>query len=332
MLCLLLLTPGIVEYLSGSSQLSLLVTFPPLFFAFLGANLALYGPGALLIREAMVRWRKGWGSVLLLGAAYGILEEGVALNTLFYSKANPVGALGYYGHWLGVNWVWTSQLLIVHALWSIALPILLLGLALPETQGRSLLSRRGLGVAFGVLALDVVVLLLMTGAIYHFYAGPFLLGGAFLGIAALVYAAYRCPRDLLRPSAPYPRRAPWAFFVAGVAMLPGQMLIEDVSMSRHLAPVLAALGVLGFAALELLWVIRNVGERRHVPQLIALAGGLIAPLMVLGFVIQIHTGVGLVPVALGDASALVFLRFLWRKYAAVPAAPASRLAGLAGIT
>ncbi len=332
MLCLLLLTPGIVEYLSGSSQLSLLVTFPPLFFVFLAANLALYGPGALLIREAMVRWKKGWGSVLLLGAAYGILEEGVALNTLFYSKANPVGALGFYGHWLGVNWVWTAQLLIVHALWSIALPILLLGLALPETQGRSLLSRRGLGVAFGALALDVTALLLMTGAIYHFYAGPFLLGGAFLGIAALVYAAYRCPRDLLRPNTRYPRRAPWMFFIAGSAMLPGMVLVEDVPMSRHLAPVLATLGVLGFAALELLWVVRNVGETRHVPQLIALAGGLIAPLMLLGFLLQLPTGVGLVPVALGDATALVFLHYLWRKYAGVRAVPSSRVAGLAGIT
>ncbi len=56
----------------------------------LAGNLGLYVPGALIVREAMVRWNKGWGSVLLLGAAYGILEEGVALSTLFNPKAHPV--------------------------------------------------------------------------------------------------------------------------------------------------------------------------------------------------------------------------------------------------
>ncbi len=99
----------------------------------------------------MVRWRKGWGSVLLLGAAYGILEEGIALSTLFNSSAGPVGQLGFYGHWLGVNWVWVAGILPVHMIFSISLPILLLGLALPGTVGKSLLSRRGIRVAYTVL-------------------------------------------------------------------------------------------------------------------------------------------------------------------------------------
>src|SRR5579864_1868561 len=91
LLFLLLLTPGIPEYLSASSQLTLLVLFPPVFFLFLAANLGLYGSGVLLAREAMIRWKKGWASVFLLGVAYGIVEEGLDLWTLFYSKAGPVG-------------------------------------------------------------------------------------------------------------------------------------------------------------------------------------------------------------------------------------------------
>ncbi len=58
----------------------------------------------------MIRWRKGWASVFLLGFAYAILEEGLALRTLYNPLAGPVGILGYYGHWLGVNWVWTVGL------------------------------------------------------------------------------------------------------------------------------------------------------------------------------------------------------------------------------
>src|SRR5437867_12218331 len=84
LLFLLLLTPGIPEYLSASSQLTVLVINPLLFFLFLAANLGLYGSGVILIREAMIRWRKGWASVFLLGAAYGIAEEGLDLCTLYY--------------------------------------------------------------------------------------------------------------------------------------------------------------------------------------------------------------------------------------------------------
>ncbi len=66
LLFLLFLTPGIPEYLSASSQLTLLVISPLLFFGLLLANLGLYGSGVILIREAMIRWRKGWASVFLL--------------------------------------------------------------------------------------------------------------------------------------------------------------------------------------------------------------------------------------------------------------------------
>lgn len=98
----------------------------------------------MLIREAKVRWRKGWASVLLLGAAYGILEEGDALSTLFDPNAHNAGALATYGHWLGVSWVWASAVLLIHMVYSIALPILVVTLTFPETRGRRLMSGRGI--------------------------------------------------------------------------------------------------------------------------------------------------------------------------------------------
>ena len=133
-LFLLLLTPGIPEYLSASSQLTLLVISPLIFFGLLAANLGLYGSGVILIREAMIRWKKGWASVFLLGVAYGIVEEGIALWTLFNPLAQPVGNLGFYGHWLGVNWVWTVGLLIFHSVYSIGLPIFLFRPSLPRIK------------------------------------------------------------------------------------------------------------------------------------------------------------------------------------------------------
>ena len=92
-IALLALTPGIPEYLSSSSPLNAVIFNPPQFAFQLLANLGLYGSGALLIHDARIRWKKGWASVLLLGSAYGILEEGVALSTLFDPKQGPWGTL-----------------------------------------------------------------------------------------------------------------------------------------------------------------------------------------------------------------------------------------------
>src|SRR2546422_10835618 len=148
----------IPESFPRSTQTPLLVFFPPLFFLFLAAILGLYGSGVILIREAMIRWRKGWASVFLLGAAYGIAEEGLDLWTLFYSNAGPVGTLGYYGHWLGVNWVWTMGLVIFHSVYSIGLPLFPFGLAFPELKSKSLVSGLGAKVTLVTLIIDSIAL------------------------------------------------------------------------------------------------------------------------------------------------------------------------------
>jgi hypothetical protein len=81
--------------------------------------------------------------VFLLGAAYGVTEEGLGDNTLFNSTHGADGVLGVYGHFLGVNWVWATGVLAFHVAVSIGLALLLLGLALPETRGKSLLTPSG---------------------------------------------------------------------------------------------------------------------------------------------------------------------------------------------
>lgn len=42
-----------------------------------------YGFGALTIREFLIRWKKGWPSLLILGLAYGIFEEGIVVYSVF---------------------------------------------------------------------------------------------------------------------------------------------------------------------------------------------------------------------------------------------------------
>src|SRR5881296_4036933 len=182
LLFLLFLTPGIPEYLSASSQLTLLVISPLLFFGLLLANLGLYGSGVILIREAMIRWKKGWASVFLLGVAYGIVEEGIALWTLFNPLAQPVGNLGFYGHWLGVNWVWTVGLLIFHSVYSIGLPIFLFGLIFPELKSKSLFSSAGITISIVGLTFDSIVLFALESFIY----GPYNPGAGLMIFSGIV--------------------------------------------------------------------------------------------------------------------------------------------------
>jgi hypothetical protein len=86
--------------------------------------------------EASVRWKKGLACVLLLGGAYGIVEEAFAAKTMTDPNQPFMGILGVYGHWLGINWVPTAAFLLFHSVFSISFQILLVQLIFPHTNGQ----------------------------------------------------------------------------------------------------------------------------------------------------------------------------------------------------
>ncbi|MDA4135651.1 MAG: hypothetical protein OK449_01455 [Thaumarchaeota archaeon] len=308
--CLLLLTPGIPEYLSSSSPLDAIILNPAQFGFQLIANLGLYGPGVLLIREAMIRWRKGWATVLLLGAAYGILEEGIGLSTLFNPQAGPVGQMGYFGHWLGVSWIWVALILPVHMIFSISIPILLLGLALPSTRGRSLLSRRGIVGTFAILAVDVTGLFLLIYFGVGFWMGYPVLLGSFLAIGVLAYMARHAPsgRPLARTALPLKR--PRTMFALGVIFYPTALITESFGMGLHLPAFIVFVLVIIIQALFLVYVLRVIGHSSNEPQLVVFTFGLVIPIAAIGLIATIGFPVALV----GDLVMVLFFRKLWRRY------------------
>lgn len=200
-LALLLLAPSIPELLTGSTAITPLVTNPPGFLLSFGIDVGLYGTGALLIREFCVAYRKGWASVLLLGAAYGIVEEGFAAHTFFAPGGPPVFTLGSYGSALGVNWLWALGLTVFHATYSIALPILLTRLWFPEASSARWLDRGSVGLAAAVYLFVVVLFGFLVG---HGPSPPAFAFFAAVVVALLVLAA-AVPKDLLRVR-PGPRR------------------------------------------------------------------------------------------------------------------------------
>ena len=237
-LSLFLLSPIVGELLSGSSPPS--EFFTPFGFTVMAL---LYGGGALTARELKVRWGKGMGSLLLLGAAYGVLEEGLMVASFQNPHWMDLGVLGVFGRWLGVNWVWAVELTAYHAIVSIAVPVMLVELAYPEVKGEPWLRGRWLWVVPGLLLADVVFGLFIFSNVSGFW--PPLPQYAFMALvtAAFTLLARRLPPDWARRGKK-PMRRPRFYalvtlmgaFVCGVifSILPN-------ALAFPLAPVLVVL-------------------------------------------------------------------------------------------
>ena len=317
-----MLSPGIPEYLSGSSPLSALVTNPGQLIFQLVLNLGLYGPGVLLIREARVRWQKGWPTVLLLGAAYAILEEGVSLSTMFNPKSPVVvsGGLGTYGHWLGVSWIWVEGIILVHVLFSISIPILLLDLAVPETRERPFLSGPKLVRVAAILCLDVITLFCLVYYGQKFFMGYPVLAGSLVAMSVLALLARRAPA---LPPFKGSRSAPVGLVptaVAGAFAYVGVLLLQGVTGKT--SPVMTFLVVLAYETFYVWLAARCLsfpGNERH---LLAFSLGAVVSLMPFGLISQFPIDL----VLIADVAAVLFYSQLFRMY---PGGTAGRPPGAA---
>jgi hypothetical protein len=183
-LLLFFLSPLIGEGLSGST--------PPLAFLNPAVTLllaCLYGSGALLVRDYARRWQKGWRSILVLGAAYGIIEEGIMVRSFFNPAWKDLGVLGTYGRWLGTNWVWAEWLAIYHAIFSITIPIFLVELTFPQSKTRIWLSSKMRVLFHGLLVLAIIL---------GFFAFPYdpgvlAIAGCIMAVVALGWLAKQIP-------------------------------------------------------------------------------------------------------------------------------------------
>lgn len=300
-LTLILLTPGIPEYLTGSSSL-----FNPSGVIF---NIGLYSTGALLIREFAVRFKKGWASILLLGAAYGIMEEGISVHTFFQTSGGPVGALGSYGHFLGVNWVWATGLSLFHSIYSIALPILLLGLIYPQTKGRSLVGNRGIWTTLALYVITVLLLNEVAGskpslATYVFFLTL---------VSVLAYVAWRLPADFMRQKKGKPSGSRRFFFSMGLVFFPVWLIGSMIAASYQPympAPLFVVLFLLmSFGLFKP--VLGRIGTVENVDRKLYLSAGLLTPVIAFGMIVGLLSG-NLSPVFAGIIG-IVFLLVLNRR-------------------
>ena len=259
---LIIITACLAEFLTGSTPIPAVI-LNPLGFA---ANMGLYGGGALLIREATVRWRKRWGAVLLLGGAYAVGEEGFAAKTMI-NPMSPIIGNQLYTNWAGVNWVPLTNLTVFHAAFSIAIPLILVELLFPETKGPRLLGNSGMAVTGGLYGLTVFLLTFFLGDPYVPSLGVDIFLVAYA--SAFIAAAYLVPRSFLQAKRERCDRRERNFILLGFGFMGGFFLISGNlapgggSVAHLLSWPVAAVMIFPLAGLTAWYLVRHAGQSEN---------------------------------------------------------------------
>jgi hypothetical protein len=279
---LLLLAPLIAEVLWGTTTVS---EFPVYLI-----QIGLYGGGAVLIREVVHRWGGGWPSILLLGAAYGAIEEGLLEPNWFTPalQAHP------YGVAAGVFWTYAVWNIGYHAVFSITIPILLTELAFPAWRDEPWLGRPGASVAGAVYAVNAAVI----GLLWWTYVQPTLLhvpakvhpvqqGATIALVIALIAAGRLAARTRTSTTGgPPPPAAGW---LAGAAALGatawfGLLLLSVSGNQLHWLPFSVPIAVAAAEVALAAWALRRWSARTDLQVLAVCTGALIVQ-MAVGFAV-----------------------------------------------
>jgi hypothetical protein len=207
-LALLFLSPIVGEMISGST--------PPLLFIQPFALIflpAMYGAWALLTHEVIARRHLGWSNSLLLGAAFGVFQEALVVQTWFnyISPHSPSHMGGTYGVVAGTSLNWALNLTIYHAVVSITVPLILIAVFFPRRAPLPWLGPKRI-VLVTLWMLLLCGALAVNAAFNQFvndgYSGPplisYLLAAAFMLLLILlgVFVRFPAPRPNLARRAP----------------------------------------------------------------------------------------------------------------------------------
>jgi hypothetical protein len=214
-LVLLLTAPLLGELVSGHQTPR--DFFNPLTFILLCLP---YGFGAVLCREALVRWKRGWPSLVLLALAYGLYEEGLVVRSFFNSEWAELTAPARAGYLVGVNWTYAFGLLHFHVLISIIASVKLVEVVYPERRRERWVGRGGL-IACGVGLLawwpwGWVMTQYQPSRVWHV--------ATILLVAGLVLAARFAPRPRSNCGVGSAARPVW-FFLLGLVYNAGVFIL-----------------------------------------------------------------------------------------------------------
>jgi hypothetical protein len=330
LLTLYFLSPLIGEMISGSTPFLLFIQ--PFSLIFLPL---LYGSSAILIHEVMVRRHLGWGNALILGAAFGIFQEALVVQTWFnfISPHSPTHDLGLYGVWLGTNWFWGLGLTLYHSLVSITIPLLLIELFFPRRVRITWLSPAGIA-GFLVWLLLPCALLALNVATRQFAAdgyhgpplGPYLFTAGLTAALVVLGSFIRLP--LQKQGGPASAPSLWTVRLSIFGLVVGDFLIIGQLLPRLGLPAALVggleLATFGFGLWRVnTWSARPGWNERHTMAIImgvlAFYCFIFAPLVEFGVRIPQRVGMTLTDLIV-LVGLIVFDRYLVRRQVRSPAA------------
>jgi hypothetical protein len=324
---LFLLSPLVGEFLLGNQPITAL---PSLILL-----APMYGGGALLIREGSRRAGRGWPTMILLAAAYALIEEGLVDQMLWNPHYGGTGVGAAYASThvalLGTSIQLLQDVLALHVVWSICVPIAVIE-TFSRDRTRPWLGKPGLAVTAAVFVAGSVFLAAAQVQSEHFIASPVRFAQATAAIAALIVTACvigRRPAPRVEASPP----RPWAVGTGAFVASSLYFVCQDLPGANPAIPWLAVSAGLILAgsavALATRWSHRRDWGAAH---RLALAGGALLTYVWLGFAQGQAMGVPRTTAVIGSiilgAFAIILLGLAARALSArrepQPAAPASR--------
>ncbi|RFB53387.1 hypothetical protein [Bacillus thuringiensis] len=197
---LFFLSPLVAEYLLGNISISAIAALP--FLALM------YGCGSILIREITRRRGYGWPTMILMGLAYGILEEGLITQSLFnpsYANANLLSNAPIPE--LGISAWWTLFVLTLHTVWSTSVPIALIESFIPNRKTTPWLGKIGIFITSLLFVTGMIFTFYGSYAQGHFLATPTQLISTLIAIFIVIIIAVsigHVPSTFVRGDAPNP--------------------------------------------------------------------------------------------------------------------------------
>jgi hypothetical protein len=292
----------------------------------------IYGAGVLLIRELVRRTGGGRASLLLMGLVYGLVEEGLALQSL--TSPHLYGAAGWAPRLLGVNTAYTELNLPYHVVFSVVIPITLAELLFPALGPAPYLRRGGLVTTAIVAVLGVA---LLRGSVPPAEDPGYILPGTalvtivvlvvVLSVVALRVLPRRGPASA-RPAVAVPR-AEVAGVVSAVAVFGFLGLLYPFAGARHPAfthgawvPVpMLVVAAPAVGAGVALWRWTAAAGWTNTHRLAVISGALVAH-TVFGIVANTHTTPDTVGLTVTGVVMTILLGLLARRLGGVrPAEP-----------
>lgn len=276
--CCFFLAPLFGEFLLGNLKLTELYYLP--FLALL------YGAGALLIREIARRAGRGYATMLGLGVAYTLIEEGL-VDQLFFNPAyfpgqeqlsnTVVPALGLDA--------WLTLILIgMHTIWSICIPIILVEAIYNERGHKPWLGKTGLAIAVVIFLFGSVWIGYETYRETRFWASTAQLVGTAVVVVAIAAATFALkPRGTARVDGVVPTPS----IAGGAALVASSLYMLTEYLPGWTRVVACLLIAVVFFVLVYKWAQRRSWSARHT---LALAGGGILTYAWLGAVMVPESG------------------------------------------